>query len=115
MAKQITKVIQQEVSVTVCDVCRKELPRDDVNIDISWSKNCPYDNCYDDWGSLNFCSYEHFVEGAHKILDVVYGDEDFMMQRLTITASSTAQDGALIGILKSLALADTNQLEKGTE
>lgn len=103
MAQQVTKTIKTEVKVTVCDVCRVELPYHDASIDISWSKNCPYDNCYDDWGSLNFCSYEHFVEGASKITEQVEANEDFMMQHLTITASSTAQDGALIGILKSLS------------
>ena len=102
MAQQVVKIVQKEEKVTVCDVCRKELPYHSVEIDIDWSKHCPYDNCYDDWGSLNFCSYEHFVEGIGKILDVVDDSEDFMMQRLTIKATSTAQDGSLIGILKAL-------------
>ena len=108
MAKQVVKTVQQEIKVTVCDVCHKELPYNDVSIDISWSKNCPYDNCSDDWGSFNFCSYEHFVEGTQKILDEVDGKEDFWMQSLTIDASSTGQNGALIGILKSLSKQEPN-------
>jgi len=103
MAKKVVKTIEKQVEVTVCDICSNELPLHDVSIDITWSQNCPYDNCYDDYGSLNFCSYGHFVEGAQKLLDKVDKDEDFYMRSVTIRASSTGQDGTLTEMLKTLA------------
>jgi hypothetical protein len=95
MSKKVTKLVQKEETVTVCDTCNKEVGwNNTVELDISWSKNCPRDNCYDDWGEFNYCSYDCFVKGASRITEEIQPDEDFYAQSFTIRASGVGEDNA---------------------
>jgi len=62
--KQVSKIVQKEEMVTVCDVCRAENPD---FCDIGWYMSCKYDGCTDDSGSYNFCSLKCFEDGIEQV------------------------------------------------
>lgn len=99
--KKVVRIVQKEETINICDVCSAELPYGAFSIDIRWQKRCPSDDCYSDWGSLNFCSFACTTEGIKKLTEHIEHDEDFYYQSFEISASSTAQDPDILpNILK---------------
>jgi hypothetical protein len=57
--KQVTKIVQKEITIDICEICRSE----DVCIKWDWYSNCD-SGCCEDWGEFHFCSFECFLKFA---------------------------------------------------
>jgi len=83
--KKTVKEYTKKEEVSVCDICGSE----DVPISWSWKVNCPYDDCFSDWGEANFCSVDHFIEGIKAGKLVLSKDEYFNPTRSTLEMQGT--------------------------
>lgn len=79
--KKVTKQIQKNIEVTVCDICEST----DTCISWEWNTHCPYDDCTWDYGEANFCSFKHFLEGIKLGKLELNSKEDFSQQSFTLS------------------------------